>query len=280
MTYTQAVQLTKDLPTIDVEYEESPFSVTENTGIKTYDKYKVSILLSDGICAVMNDTVIHSRVGDVLFFRPDEIHFGRVLTAGVHRYLDLYIPLGCFEGFGVSCDSVVAFLEHRQGRQSNCYRPGAGDRATIVRWAESIAKTVKEGGQTTLDTALGCLRLLSLCAERYAQGDGAIVDEAVPACVRAAVAAISCGYAEKLGLAQIAARAGCSVAYLSRTFKEHVGCSVYTYLTQYRLAMAERLLKEDKSVTEVCYECGFYDCSHFIKCFKKQYGVTPLAYRK
>lgn len=280
MTYTQEVQLTRDLPAMVVAYEESAFQVTENTGVKTYDTYKVSILLSDGLCAVMNDTVIHSRVGDVLFFRPDEIHFGRVLTAGVHRYLDLYIPLEHFDRFGVLCHKVAAFLEHRKGQRGNCYRPGVGDRATVVRWAESVAKTVRDGGQTTLDTALCCYRLLSLCADRYAQGLPAVSDEGVPSCVRTAVAAISAGYAEKLRLEQLAAAAGCSAAYLSRTFREHVGCSVYTYLMQYRLAMAERLLREDKSVTQVCYECGFYDCSHFIKCFKKQYGVTPLAYRK
>jgi len=281
MTYTQAVQLTKGLPEMEVAYEESVFHVTENTGIKTYDKYKISILLSDGICAVMNDTVIHSRVGDVLFFRPDEIHFGRVLTAGVHRYLDLYIPLDYFSHFGVLCDKVAAFLEHREGQKGNCLRPQATDRATLVKLAQDMAHTLKNGEkQATLTTALRCFEVLSLCADRYDKGLSAVTDEAVPPCVRTAVAAISAGYAEKMSLEQMAVDAGCSVTYLSRKFKEYVGCSVYAYLMQYRLAMAERLLKGGKSITEACYECGFYDCSHFIKCFKKQYGVTPRVYKK
>ena len=37
--------------------------------------------------------------------------------------------------------------------------------------------------------------------------------------------------------------------------------------------LANKLVKEGKSVTETCFDCGFTDCSHFIKTFKR--SVPP-----
>jgi AraC-like DNA-binding protein len=51
-------------------------------------------------------------------------------------------------------------------------------------------------------------------------------------------------------------------------------------LTDYRLAVAKRLLDGGKSVAEVYYECGFGDSSHFIRTFRKKNGITPYEYKK
>lgn len=39
------------------------------------------------------------------------------------------------------------------------------------------------------------------------------------------------------------------------------------------------LLIADKSISEVSADCGFYDSSHFIRCFKEIIGITPQQYR-
>ena len=47
-----------------------------------------------------------------------------------------------------------------------------------------------------------------------------------------------------------------------------------------KLSLAEKLLRADLSVTEVCFRAGFSDCSRFILCFKKKFGKTPLKYKQ
>ncbi|KAA3661924.1 MAG: DNA-binding response regulator, partial [Calditrichaeota bacterium] len=42
---------------------------------------------------------------------------------------------------------------------------------------------------------------------------------------------------------------------------------------------AQLLLSSGMSVTQVCYEVGFKDPSHFSKLFKKQFGVSPKSYK-
>jgi len=53
------------------------------------------------------------------------------------------------------------------------------------------------------------------------------------------------------------------------------------FFTMIRLKRAEQLLRESGlTVTEIAYQVGFKDPSHFSKLFKKQFGVSPREYIK
>lgn len=54
------------------------------------------------------------------------------------------------------------------------------------------------------------------------------------------------------------------------------------FILNYRLKQAAVLLKQsaDRTIAEVSDCCGFSTPVYFSQCFKKQYGVTPQAYRK
>ena len=50
-------------------------------------------------------------------------------------------------------------------------------------------------------------------------------------------------------------------------------------LKDYRLENAKALLKMGKhNISEICFESGFTSPSYFTKCFKKKYGILPMAY--
>lgn len=72
-----------------------------------------------------------------------------------------------------------------------------------------------------------------------------------------------------------------SAQYLSGLFSRTVGITFQSYLIEKRLSAAASLLKSGKcSVTEACYECGYTNLSHFIRCFKNKYHVSPGAFCK
>jgi AraC family transcriptional regulator len=69
--------------------------------------------------------------------------------------------------------------------------------------------------------------------------------------------------------------------HLSRCFPKYFNTTVGDYLKKLRIEQAAGFLtKADVSLTQVSYECGFADQSHFIRSFKQAVGVTPLQYRK
>jgi AraC-like DNA-binding protein len=64
--------------------------------------------------------------------------------------------------------------------------------------------------------------------------------------------------------------------HLSREFKRYFGTSLGNYIRLLKLNKAFHLINSNKlSMTEISYQCGFFDQSHFITNFKKIYDTTP-----
>ncbi|MBC2844948.1 helix-turn-helix domain-containing protein [Winogradskyella flava] len=64
--------------------------------------------------------------------------------------------------------------------------------------------------------------------------------------------------------------------HLSREFSRYFGTNLGNYIRLLKLNKAFCLLTSKKfSMTEICYECGFYDQSHFVSSFKSVYNSTP-----
>ncbi len=84
-----------------------------------------------------------------------------------------------------------------------------------------------------------------------------------------------------LTVAAIAEELRVSPRYLQRVCED--GASPGEQLRQFRLrAAAERLrdpVWKERSISEVCYACGFGSSSHFSTEFRRFYGVTPRDYR-
>lgn len=63
-----------------------------------------------------------------------------------------------------------------------------------------------------------------------------------------------------------------------RQFKKEFGLTPHQFQIQNRIRKAQHLLLEKHTITEVALFTGFYDQSHFNKCFKKIVGLTPSEY--
>ena len=124
------------------------------------------------------------------------------------------------------------------------------------------------------------LRIILLCSDFYEKQKYNPIDFQMPDIVTGTMVYISENYKDKLSLEKLASRANCSVTYLSRIFKQYVGITIYNYIIATRIGNAQIMLNEDVSVTEVCFACGFDDCSNFIRTFKKITGKTPLQFQK
>jgi len=69
-----------------------------------------------------------------------------------------------------------------------------------------------------------------------------------------------------------------STRQFDRKFKEYAGFSPKTYLRLVRLNNAIKGHKTNKSLTQIAYECGYYDQSHFIHDVKAFTGYHPGFY--
>ncbi len=86
---------------------------------------------------------------------------------------------------------------------------------------------------------------------------------------------------EICSIADVAAQLGISVSQLNRAFQTHAKASPAAIWRAMRLKHGRwRVLNSNHSITEIAYECGFADCSHFIGWFRKTYCETPQEARR
>ena len=263
--------------------EEHPKS---DNGVMIYTAQKFSILLTDDLAAVVGENVYNTIRGDFFVFSPDEIHFGRFLRAGTHRYLDLRIPTDFLDyGFNTECidAGVREIFRQSDGTAVNYVTPDEKLRGEILTAAEKCSAILCESppDDHTKDLTLFALtfELLGLLAAAYEKQSSRPDQSSVPPVVSKTLRFINENYTDALVLETLAENAGCSVTYLAKVFRRHTGKTIHGYLTERRIAAAERLLRGGATVTEACYGAGFGSCSGFIKLFRRYVGTTPGDYR-
>ncbi|MCI8496773.1 MAG: AraC family transcriptional regulator [Clostridiales bacterium] len=82
-------------------------------------------------------------------------------------------------------------------------------------------------------------------------------------------------------LKEIAQKFNYSDNYISRLIKQYTGKSFTKTLQELRLNHAVQLLSTTSlPMEQVSEQSGFFDLSHFYRCFKERYQVTPVQYRQ
>ena len=84
---------------------------------------------------------------------------------------------------------------------------------------------------------------------------------------------------EAPNIASLARAAGMSEPKMRKLFKQTFGKGVFEYYQSMRMQEAARLLKEKRlTVSEVGYQLGFTNLSHFSRVFEQHIGVKPKKY--
>lgn len=87
-------------------------------------------------------------------------------------------------------------------------------------------------------------------------------------------------YASDLTLQAVAAQLFVNPCYLSTVFHQVSGTTFRSYLKSVRLKHTCRLLTQTNHlITDIAMQTGFNSTAYLISSFRKEYGVTPNAYR-
>jgi AraC-like DNA-binding protein len=85
---------------------------------------------------------------------------------------------------------------------------------------------------------------------------------------------------EDLPLKTISALVNMTVPSFCRYFKKHTNKTFTQFVNEFRIVHATKLLSEsDAPISEVCFDSGFNNFSHFNRNFKKITGKSPREYR-
>ena len=88
-------------------------------------------------------------------------------------------------------------------------------------------------------------------------------------------------YREEISLAAVSNLANMTPNAFCKYFKKMTQKTFFDYLIQLRISyICEQLVNTDKTISEICFNSGFGNLSHFNKTFKAMTQTSPLQYRK
>ena len=72
-----------------------------------------------------------------------------------------------------------------------------------------------------------------------------------------------------------------SLSTFKKVFKQYYNTTPAAWLLQKKLDLARRkVMTSELTISQISFECGFEDTSHFIRVFKQKNNLTPLQYRQ
>lgn len=85
---------------------------------------------------------------------------------------------------------------------------------------------------------------------------------------------------DSLEVQKLAEMCHMSYSHFAKVFREHYGLSCKEYIQYIRMNKAQDLLLNSEfDLDYIAQETGFYDCSHFIRQYRKWRGITPKQER-
>jgi len=200
-------------------------------------------------------------------------------------------------------EPVVVYVIHYREKVLPATLAAALRRQSISHWSltgsqSNVARSVRhdlqemlyeqvirrEGWQALVISLLIRLAVRVLrVGERQTAEASSDSSKAVPSLLRVAnyAATLETGFYRQQTLDEAAAQTGLSRRRFTELFRRLTGKSWRRHLLVLRLKHGARLLVETrKSVTEVMFECGFDDLSHFHHNFRSAFGCSPQVYRK
>lgn len=240
------------------------------------------IYIKKGTGIITIDLVEHQvQAGDIALILPGNVHGIFQYADKTMEYENIIFDIKMFDS--TLDDFYSTFLIPfftSQVELPSIFRPGVTGYESLRRYLDSndnISSNRSGGWGLAIKGNLYLLLfdLVTLYEKRVDSTKERRIDKLKPV-----IKHVELHYGESMTVAQMANLAGFSESHFMRFFKETFGVSFITYLNDYRLSMAARLLlQSEDTILTISEQVGFENLSHFNRSFKKKYHTTPREYR-
>ena len=206
--------------------------------------YVISVVMQGTVTVCLENGEVACRRGDVFIMPPYAIH-------SVYQRSDARLLSMCVGS---------AFIDE-----------------TDLETAEGIVKELlgDAEGQEIFRKEQGEKLLISVKEVYHLRDNGS---KEMDAGIKILTDKITCYPEQELSIETLAADIFVSKYYLIRKFRNSVGMTPHQFCIQNRIRKSQRLLDEEKTISRIAAEMGFYDQSHFDKAFQRIVGISPSEY--
>jgi len=230
---------------------------------ETYTIILVDQGIGDYSTSKSNYTISKNKI---LVFNPYEVHTGKPIDGKPWSFLTFHIPLEIMKKVTQN-ELIIPFFENNKIEDDNLFKEGF----------ELFPYLLSPENFTTSEKVL--IDFLKNLYNNYSHNN----QKKKLTCEKKVIAKkirqhIHNSLDGELSLNFISKEFNLSVFSLIKIFKDSYDLPPHQYVVNLKIEKAKKMLLKNRSCTEVAYDAGFFDQSHFIRHFKKIVGVTPKKY--
>lgn len=239
--------------------------------------YEIYFLLSGNCSALINHSIYHLVPGDFVLIPQSTMHrFVYDCNSTVKRYNLFFTMDFAASLFHSDTKDILEHLFHYPVLHLTSLLQGNATRLFDTLHQETTKQDTCS--QAVIPAYISLI--LSLLVRNRDHIQLQDLDSAENA-IQASARYISTHFQEPVSLHMVADHVHMSPTYYSKKFKQITGVGFKEYLTKTRLYEATELLTHTSlNVTEIAIRCGFNDGNYFGDAFRKEFGLSPLQYRK
>lgn len=216
-----------------------------------HNSYTIIIVESGEIIYEFQDNIIKVGKAEVLILEPQHVHRNIITQPTIYKAL--FVPLEYFES-----DGQTKIATHKL------------DSKVAVEMMVALLNMIELKYSKKTLTAL----IHKLCGLINNPDQGQ----------KGGASSLTTGFIPEINhnlpIKKLAEEAHLSKFHFQRKFKKNCGLTIGQLKQQEKTIKAKFLLENGKFPTDVAYELGYFDQSHFIKYFRKMWVVTPKYFKK
>lgn len=242
-----------------------PKDHTLDIDLHTHTQFEIYLNISGDVSFLVQNDLYEIKRGDVIVSRPGEEHHCVYRSNAPHEMF--WILFDCKENSGILdfltdafCDNYISCSEEAQNELID------------------ICFILNEKELTNEEKIYYFFRLFAILKMSKSERPEQTGD--LPYDLRDIIEYINSKICEEISIKEISNAFFISQSSLERNFKKALDITPLEFIKRKKIALAAKLLRDGKSVLEAGLGVGYNDNSHFIKLFKKYYGITPNLYKK
>lgn len=240
-----------------------------------HTSFEILIQLKGQILNTVNESSRKLIAGNVVFMRPNDWHTIEVLPNETHLHRDIYISN---EKMRKICDFLEPTLFKELTESSDpIYFDISANKIQILE-SKLVLFNEKKSDSLDQESLHTCIIFELLSDYIYYRTYNEL---SYPTWLQKFLTYVNTPDIMSLKISDLTKFTGYSREHLGREFKKYIGQTLESYMTELRLNYSLSLLSEtDFSIAYIAQELGYDSQNSFTNNFRKQFGITPMLWRK
>jgi len=267
-------------------YSHNIYHTLPHTGSHMHNSFEIYLLVRGDIEYFINDKIYSVTDDDLIITNSNEFHSVIFKSQQVYeRYCIRFTP--CFLSDNNAPSLSRCFILRSKGEQ-NIIHLSKKQKEDLLCILNAIDALALDNSCFERDILFNTyfIQLIVAVNKFFTVNHDLKTNKPLPETINSVISYINecINYEERIdeikSIDRIARHFYINPDYLRIQFKKYAGISLYKYILHLKILKAKKYLENGKSVTSVCYMCGFDNYCSFIRTFKNICKITPGQYKK